>query len=76
MAEEYDRQRLLDDVWREPVLTVAPRYGLSDTGLKKLCPKLQIPTPSRGVQEIDNQDKRLNVFVVLLAANDREPRLG
>lgn len=48
MAEEYDRQRLLDDVWREPVLSVAPRYGLSDTGLKKLCSKLQIPTPSRG----------------------------
>lgn len=48
MAEEYDRQRLLDDVWREPVMIVAPRYGLSDVGLKKLCSRLQIPTPCRG----------------------------
>lgn len=48
MAEQYDRQLLLDEVWREPVLTVAPRYGLSDVGLKKLCSKLQIPTPGRG----------------------------
>lgn len=48
MREEYDRAQLLDEVWAEPVVVVAPRYGLSDVGLKKLCMRLQVPTPARG----------------------------
>lgn len=48
MREEYDRAQLLDEVWAEPVTLVAPRYGLSDVGLKKLCRRLQVPTPARG----------------------------
>jgi hypothetical protein len=48
MVERYDRATLLEEVWAEPVQVVAPRYGLSDVGLKKLCTRLQIPTPPRG----------------------------
>ncbi|AKT27918.1 hypothetical protein RYA05_17610 [Pseudomonas syringae pv. actinidiae] len=48
MVELYDRAKLLDQVWSDPVQVVAPLYGLSDVGLKKLCSKLQIPTPPRG----------------------------
>lgn len=48
MAEYYDRARLLEEVWSVPLREVAPRYGLSDVGLKKLCVRLQIPTPGRG----------------------------
>jgi hypothetical protein len=48
MVERYDRATLLEEVWSEPVQAVAPRYGLSDVGLKKLCTRLQIPTPPRG----------------------------
>jgi hypothetical protein len=48
MVERYDRAKLLEEVWSEPVQLVAPRYGLSDVGLKKLCTRLQIPTPPRG----------------------------
>ncbi|MFV3329896.1 hypothetical protein ACNFIA_03055 [Pseudomonas sp. NY15437] len=48
MQNEYDRALLLNEVWSEPMSVVAPRYGLSDVGLKKLCSRLQIPTPSRG----------------------------
>ncbi|MDP9687210.1 UNVERIFIED_ORG: hypothetical protein J2W82_000865 [Pseudomonas mohnii] len=48
MVERYDRATLLEEVWSEPVQVVAPRYGLSDVGLKKLCTRLQIPTPPRG----------------------------
>lgn len=48
MHEEYDRALLFEEVWAEPVSTVAPRYGVSDVGLKKLCARLQIPTPARG----------------------------
>ncbi|MDU0697896.1 hypothetical protein ACNFH8_12065 [Pseudomonas sp. NY15436] len=48
MVEPYDREKLLQEVWAEPVSQVAPRYQLSDRGLKKLCERLQIPTPGRG----------------------------
>lgn len=48
MREQYDRSQLFDEVWAEPVTVVAPRYGLSDVGLKKLCARLQVPTPTRG----------------------------
>lgn len=48
MVERYDRAKLLEEVWSEPVQVVAPRYGLSDVGLKKLSTRLQIPTPLRG----------------------------
>lgn len=48
MHQEYDRAKLLEEVWTEPVQTVALRYQLSDVGLKKLCSRLLIPTPPRG----------------------------
>lgn len=48
MWKTLDRETLLAEVWAEPLQTVAPRYGLSDVGLKKLCAHLQLPTPGRG----------------------------
>mgnify|MGYP003648163825 FL=1 len=47
-VHQYDRQQLLDDVWSTPVTHLTQRYELSDAGLKKLCSRLQIPTPPRG----------------------------
>lgn len=43
-----DREALYNEVWAEPVSVVAPRYGLSDVGLAKVCRSLAIPLPSRG----------------------------
>lgn len=34
MHQEYDRAKLLEEVWTEPVQTVALRYQLSDGALK------------------------------------------
>ncbi|TDV58885.1 hypothetical protein [Pseudomonas sp. LP_7_YM] len=48
MTELYDRAQLLDEIWSEPMVQVAPRYNLSDVGLKNLCARLQIATPPRG----------------------------
>lgn len=42
------REALYEEVWTDPVTTVAFRYGLSDVGLAKVCRKLLIPLPSRG----------------------------
>lgn len=46
--KQVDRQTLYEEVWADPVIIVAKRYGLSDVGLAKICKKLAIPLPSRG----------------------------
>ena len=42
------REALYEEVWTDAVTVVAPRYGLSDVGLVKICKKLGIPVPPRG----------------------------
>jgi hypothetical protein len=33
----YEREKLYAEVWEEPVLRVALRYGISNVGLAKIC---------------------------------------
>lgn len=42
------RSELYELVWSEPMSTLAPKYGLSDVGLAKICRKLRVPRPWRG----------------------------
>jgi len=42
------RKELYEQVWREPLRTLAKRFRLSDVGLKKLCRRHDIPTPGLG----------------------------
>lgn len=44
----YDRNTLYEEVWNSPMVQVARRYGISDVMLKKVCSKLDVPTPPRG----------------------------
>ena len=44
----YEREKLYEEVWADPVSTVAKRYGVSDVALRKTCHKLAIPIPARG----------------------------
>jgi hypothetical protein len=46
--EKYDRDKLYHEVWTEPVSVVATRYGITDTGLRKVCDRLGVPYPTRG----------------------------
>lgn len=48
LMRRYDRQKLYDDVWAEPMRTLATKYNLSDVGLAKVCKTLKVPRPSRG----------------------------
>lgn len=41
------REQLYEEVWAEPMSTLAPRYGLSDVGLAKICRRLSVPVPGR-----------------------------
>lgn len=42
------RSELYETVWSEAMATLGPKFGLSDTGLRKVCAKHHIPTPPRG----------------------------
>lgn len=42
------REELYELVWSTPMVTASRRYGLSDNGLRKICKKLDVPTPPRG----------------------------
>lgn len=42
------REELYEQVWSEPMISLARKYGLSDVGLRKKCKKLNIPLPPQG----------------------------
>jgi hypothetical protein len=44
----YDRETLYREVWEEPMIHVAKRYGVSDVALTKTCKKLRVPKPGLG----------------------------
>lgn len=46
--ESITREELYRLVWSEPITKIAPRYGLSDRGMGKLCARHNIPVPPRG----------------------------
>ena len=45
---QAERERLYNEVWTDPVTTVAKRYNMSDNGLRKHCKRLWIPLPPSG----------------------------
>ena len=44
----YRRTELYEQVWAEPMRKLAPRYGVSDVALAKICRRLGIPLPGVG----------------------------
>ncbi|MBU8922850.1 MAG: hypothetical protein KOO63_13620 [Bacteroidales bacterium] len=42
------RDELYLQVWAKPMRNLAKEYGISDSGLAKICKKLEIPRPGRG----------------------------
>jgi hypothetical protein len=42
------REELYTQVWCTPLTRLAPKYGLSDSGLRKVCIKHKIPLPKSG----------------------------
>ena len=46
--EAWDREALYNEVWEQPAIKLAAKYGISAVMLGKVCRKLQIPRPGRG----------------------------
>lgn len=47
-SKKVNRRELYDQVWSVPMARLAKEYGLSDSGLAKICRKHNIPRPPRG----------------------------
>ena len=45
---KFTRKELYDLVWLTPMLTLSKKYNISDTGLRKICIKQNIPIPKAG----------------------------
>ena len=65
MAETRKREELYRDVWREPMLQLAKKYGVSDVMLAKVCRKLHIPAPGRGYWARKASGQKLSVEPLL-----------
>jgi hypothetical protein len=48
LMARYDREKLYQQVWSQPVQKVAKEYGMSNVALAKICRKLRVPLPGRG----------------------------
>lgn len=46
--ETWNRQELYNEIWQEPAIHIAKKYGISGVMLGKICRKLSIPVPGRG----------------------------
>ena len=46
--ETWNREELYKEIWEQPMLRLAPKYGISSVMLGKVCRKLQIPVPGWG----------------------------
>ncbi len=42
------REELYVQVWQTPMSKLAGQYGVSDSGLRKICDRLNVPYPARG----------------------------
>lgn len=45
---QIKRDELYEKVWQTPISRLASDYGISGVGMKKICKKLNVPTPPRG----------------------------
>ena len=44
----YEREKLYEQIWAEPMRNVAKGYEVSDVYLARICRQLSIPIPGRG----------------------------
>jgi hypothetical protein len=44
----WNREELYTEIWQQPMVRIAAKYGISSVMLGKVCRKLQIPVPGRG----------------------------
>ena len=46
--ETWNREELYKEIWEQPMLKLAPKYGISSVMPRRVCRKLRIPGIRRG----------------------------
>jgi hypothetical protein len=46
--DTWNREELYAEIWEQPLVKVAVKYGISAAMLRKACRKMQIPLPGSG----------------------------
>jgi hypothetical protein len=46
--QDFEREKLYEEIWSEPVSKVSKKYKISDVGLRKICVNLDVPLPPLG----------------------------
>ena len=54
------RKELYDLVWSEPMTAICKRFGVTDSGLRKHCASMNIPTPPMGYWSKLQNGKRID----------------
>ena len=60
-ASISNREELYQQVWSEPITTLAMRYGLSGVGFAKRCRRAGVPIPGRGHWAAVKAGKRVRI---------------
>ena len=60
-ASISNREELYQQVWSEPITTLAMRYGLSGVGFAKRCRRAGVPIPGRGYWAAVKAGKRVRI---------------
>ena len=50
------RDELYSQIWATPMIRLAAQYGITGTGLAKICARLNVPWPPRGYRLCWNED--------------------
>src|ERR1700757_4370049 len=59
---KLNRKELYDLVWSIPMTSLAKKYLISDSGLRKICVKMEIPLPKAGHWEKLKAGKEVEIF--------------
>jgi hypothetical protein len=62
MKKSFTREELYNLVWSKPLTALAKEFNLSDTGLRKVCKKHNIPTPEMGYWQKIAFNKKANIY--------------
>ncbi|MDO8900840.1 MAG: TetR family transcriptional regulator [Phenylobacterium sp.] len=56
-APNLTREALYDQVWTTPLSTLAVQWGISRSGLAKICDRLMVPYPGRGYWNVRRAER-------------------
>jgi hypothetical protein len=69
------RRELYDLVWSKPMIRLADEFGVTGTGLAKICQRHDVPTPPRGYWAKLQHGKRVSQKPFVPAKEPAQERL-